>query len=92
MKTPKTYSVSLKKTSYYMWYMVQQEVKDKRVYKLLQRGEDDASGPPDMARIAKSSYLVKDPFGDGGDSGNAAGLETEQLALLRSLQDRCHVH
>ena len=47
-------------------HVVRQEVKDKRVYKLLQRGEDEGEGPADMARIAKSSYLGKNPFGDGG--------------------------
>ena len=67
-------------------------MKDKRVYKLLQRGEeDDASGPADMARIARSSYLGKNPFGDAGDDGTE-GLETEQVTLLKSLQDRCHTH
>ena len=45
-------------------HVVQQEVKDKRVYRLLQRGEDEASETADMARIARSSYLDKDPFGD----------------------------
>ena len=73
-------------------HVVRQEVKDKRVYKLLQRGEDDTSGPPDVSRIARSSYLGKNPFGDGGSDGNVAGLEPEQLALLRSLQDRCHTY
>ena len=73
-------------------HVVQQEVKNKRVYKLLQRGEDEASDLPDMARIAKSSYLGKDPFGDGSSEGNVDGLEPEQLALLRSLQDRCHTY
>ena len=35
-------------------HVVKQEVKDKRVYKLLQRGEDDGTdAPADMARIAK---------------------------------------
>ena len=59
-------------------HVVKQEVKDKRVYKLLQRGEeDDASGPADMARIARSSYLGKNPFGDAGDDGTE-GLEPEQ--------------
>ena len=38
--------------------MVKQEVKDKRVYKLLQRGEDETAEPTDMARIARSSYPV----------------------------------
>ena len=73
-------------------HVVKQEVKDKRVYKLLQRGEDDdASGPADMARIARSSYLGKNPFGDAGDDGTE-GLEPEQVALLKSLQDRCHTY
>ena len=73
-------------------HVVRHEVKDKRVYELLQRGEDDTSGPADMSRIARSSYLGKDPFGDDGDGKNAAGLKPEQLALLRSLQDRCHTY
>ena len=70
--------------------MVKQEVKDKRVYKLLQRGEDDTSEPADMARVARSSYLGKDPFGD--KTGKDDGLEPEQLSLLRSLQDRIHTY
>ena len=73
-------------------HVVRHEVKDKRVYELLQRGEDDTSGPADMSRIARSSYLGKDPFGDDGDGKNAAGLKPEQLVLLRSLQDRCHTY
>ena len=71
-------------------HVVKQEVKDKRVYKLLQKGEDDESKPADMARIAKSSYLGKDPFGDKPGSGE--GLEPEQKSLLHSLQDRCHTY
>ena len=71
-------------------HVVSQEVKDKRVYKLLQRGEDDVEGPADMARIARSSYLGKNPFGDDSDAKLVAGLMPEQLALLRNLQDRCH--
>ena len=64
-------------------HVVKQEVKDKRVYKLLQRGEEDTGEPADMARVARSSYLGKDPFGD--TPGDATGLEPEQSALLRSL-------
>ena len=71
-------------------HVVKQEVKDKRVYKLLQRGEDDTTEPADMARIAKSSYLGKDPFGDKPLEKD--GLEPEQLSLLRSLQDRVHTY
>ena len=74
-------------------HVVKQEVKDKRVYKLLQRGEDeDGGGPADMARIAKSSYLGKNPFGDRQNVEHVEGLEPEQLALLKSLQDRCHTY
>ena len=72
--------------------MVRHEVKDKCVYKLLQCVEADTSGSADMSRIARSSYLGKDSFGDDGNEKNAAGLEPEQLALLRNLQDRCHTH
>ena len=73
-------------------HVVKQEVKDNRVYKLLQRGEDnDASGTADMVRIARSSYLGKNPFGDAGDDGTE-GLEPEQVTLLKSLQDRCHTY
>ena len=43
-----------------------------------------------MARIARSSYLGKDPFGDVSDAGSVSALEPEQMALLRNLQDRCH--
>ena len=39
-------------------HVVRQEVKDKRVYELLQRGEDDVEGPADMTLIARSSCLV----------------------------------
>ena len=45
-------------------HVIKQEVKDKRVQMLLQRGEGVAGAPVDLARIAKSSYLGKDPFGD----------------------------
>ena len=38
-------------------HVVRQEVKDKRVYKLLQRGkEDDASGTTDMARASRALH------------------------------------
>ena len=48
-----------------------------RVYKLLQRGEeDDVSGSTDMTRITRSSHLGKNPFGDAGDDGTD-GLEPE---------------
>ena len=50
------------------------------MYKLLQRGEDDAGEPSDMARIARSSYLGKNPFGDGATADNTTGLEPEQPA------------
>lgn len=50
------------------------------------------SGLADMARIARSSYLGKDLFGDGAKTEEDAGLESEQLTLLRSLQDRCHTY
>ena len=73
-------------------HVVKQEVKDKRVYELLQRGENDTGGLADMSRIARSSYLGQDPFGDDGDTKNVAGLKPEQLALLRNLQDRCHTY
>ena len=71
-------------------HVVKQEVKDKRVYKLLQRGEGDTAKPADVARIAKSSYLGMDPFGDKGSKDPS--LTKEQLSLLRSLQDRCHTY
>ena len=71
-------------------HVVRHEVKDKRVHELLQRGEDDTSGPADMSRTDRSSYLGKDPFGDDGGTKNVAGLKPEQLTLLRNLQDRCH--
>ena len=67
-------------------HVVKQEVKDKRVYELLQRGENDTGGPADMSRIARSSYLGKDPFGDDGDAKNVAGLKPEQLAHEYMLQ------
>ena len=73
-------------------HVVKQEVKDKRVYKLLQRGEDDTDTPADMSHIAKSSYLGMDPFGDFNSAGDAVGLEPEQLSLLRSLQERNHIY
>ena len=73
-------------------HVVRHEVKDKRVYELLQRGENDTGGPADMSRIARSSYLGKDPFGDDSNAKNVAGLKPEQLALLRNLQDRCHTY
>ena len=73
-------------------YVVKQEVKDKRVYKLLQRGEDDTDTPTDMSRIVKSSYLGKDPFGDINSAEDAVALEPEQLSLLRSLQERNHIY
>ena len=63
------------------------DVYKRQVYKLLQRGEEDESEPADIARIARSSYLGRDRFGD--KPGTGEGLEPEQLALLRSLQDRC---
>ena len=68
-------------------HVVKQEVKDKRVYELLQR--DETAEPTDMARIARSSYLGKNPF---GDKPMDKGLKAEQAALLRSLQDRCHTY
>ena len=68
-------------------HVVKQEVKDKRVYELLQR--DETAEPTDMARIARSSYLGKNPF---GDKPLDKGLKPEQAALLRSLQDRCHTY
>jgi len=34
--------------------------------------------------------LGRNPFGDSNDADEAAGLEEDQLSLLRSLQDRCH--
>ena len=71
-------------------HVVKQEVKDKRVYKLLQRGEDDDSEPADIARVARSSYLGNNPFGD--KVGATKGLDPEQLSLLRSLQDRCRTY
>ena len=40
-----------------------------------------------MVRIARSSYLGKNPF---GDKSLDKGLKPEQTALLRSLQDHCH--
>ena len=58
-------------------HVVRQEVKDKRVYKLLQRGEDDEEGPADMAHIDRSSYLGKDPFGDSNNISDTDGLEPE---------------
>ena len=70
-------------------HVVRQEVKDERVYNLLQRGEDDVEGPADMARMARSSYLGKNPFGDVSDAKLVAGLAPDQLTLLRNLQDRC---
>ena len=73
-------------------HVVRQEVKDKRVYKLLQRGEDNVEGPVDMAHIARSSYLGKNPFGDVNDAKLVVGLAPEQLALLHNLQDRCHTY
>ena len=66
-------------------HLVRQEVKDNRVYKLLQRGEDDIEGSVDMTRIARSSYLGKNPFGDVNDTESAAGLESEQMAPLHNL-------
>ena len=36
--------------------MIKQEVKDKRVYKLLQRGEDDTDTPADMSRSTVLKY------------------------------------
>jgi len=65
-------------------HVVKQEVKDKRVYKLLQRGEDDTDTPADMSRIAKSSYLGMDPFGDFNSAGDAVGLEPPTLRRLRT--------
>ena len=57
-------------------HVIKQEVKDKRVYKLLQRGEDDTEDQADMARVARSSYLGKNPFGDkpGMDEAEARAL------------------
>ena len=45
-----------------------------------------------MARITCSSYLGKNPFGDANDTEDVASLESEQVALLRNLQDRCHTY
>ena len=64
-------------------HVVKQEVKDKRVYELLQRGEDDELAS--MSRIARSSYLGEDPF---GDKGGTKGLKPEQLALLVMMRMR----
>ena len=55
-------------------HVVRHEVKDKWVYELLQRGEDDTSGPADMSRVARSSYLDKDRSG----------------TLLGSTAPKCH--
>ena len=71
-------------------HVIKQEVKDNRVYKLLQRGEDDTEDQADMARVARSSYLGKNPFGD--KPGMDDGLDPEQLSVLHSLQDRCHTY
>lgn len=70
-------------------HVIRQEVKDKRVQILLQRGENLAGAPVDLSRIAKSSYLGKDPFGDKPLDDT---LEAEQKALLRTLQDRCYAY
>ena len=70
-------------------HVIKQEVKDKRVQMLLQRGEDMAGAPVDLARIAKSSYLGQDPFGDKPPDET---LTAEQKALLRTLQDRCYTY
>ena len=43
-------------------HVVKQEIEDKRVYKWIQRGDDDTDTPTDMSHIVKSFYLNKDPF------------------------------
>ena len=43
-----------------------------------------------MARVTRSSYLGKNPFGD--KPGQDEGLEPEHISLLHSLQDHYHTY
>ena len=70
-----------------MEHVIKQEDKDRRVQLLLQRGEGVVGASTDLARVSKSSYLGRDPFGDKPPD---AELTAEQKALLRALQNRCY--